>query len=437
MKRTLVVIGIVIAAIAAIIIYLYATVPKVVAPVAAPFGNAASALLSHVPAGATDIAYVRRAAAVYGKALGDPIAGPPLRDWSDRAGLTHLPMLLGSADAVAWRTDNGGFGFAARPDLMRRALTRLYLAVSGRDDLSLDGGALLMNAGEAGASPAEAASELESLAAGLPPADLVVLQREGSRGAFPPIGRPAVTAIRLTGRTILLDSQARPESGVDESVAALPFAAPAGAMLSFAMARPPRLAGELNRLFATKVTPLLDHGGMLVVYDVDARSLLPRPTGVVVLEADDAHREALAAFVQSLTTMVGSAASVAKRQIGAVEVETRDAYGMRIETAETPAGELLLSFDRSSIERYLAAPGRGVVDRAPATWTAVVNPSVAAPVIGRLARSPGFRILSPKLYRAAANLETWMTALESASTVEVRKDRAGDQERIRVLIRAK
>ncbi len=436
MKRTLLVVGITAAAIALVGIYLVATVPTTVTPVAAPFGGAATALLAQVPAGATDIAYARRASALYRKALADSIAGPPLRQWSDRAGLTHLPLLLGSADAVLWRFADGGFGFAARPDSMRRMLLHLYLSVSGRDDLSMENGALVMNAGETGASATPVVSELESLAAGLPPADLLVLQREGSRGAFPPIGRPAMTAIRLTGGSILLDSRSRAGSGEPDVQAALPFAPPAGAMLSIAMARPPRLAGELNRLFAPRVTPLLDQGGMLVVYDVDARSLVPRPVGLVVLRADDTHRAALSAFVGSLASMAGSAAAISKRRVGTVEVETRDAYGMRVETAETRS-ELLLSFDRSSIDRYLAAPARRAVDLTSAVWAAEVIPSIAAPVVGRLSLSPGFRILAPKLYRAASDLQRWMMALQGASGVEVRKDLTGGQQRLRVTIKAK
>lgn len=436
MKRPLIIIGITTATIAAMVVYLYATVPTVVTPVAAPFGSAAAELLAQVPPSATDIAYARRASAIYQKALADPIAGPPFREWSDRAGLTHLPMLLGSADAVLWRAADGGFGFAARPDPLRRSLLHLYLFVSGRDDLSMENGALVMNAGEAGASAAPDASELESLATGLPPADLIVLQRKESRGAFPPIGRPAVTSIRLTGGTILLDSRSRPDGGEAAVQAELPFAPPPGAMLSMAMAKPPRLAGELNRLFATRVTPLLDEGGMLVVYDVDARSLLPRPMGVVVVRADDGHRAALSAFVASLASMAGSAPNVSKRMVGMVEIETREAYGMRIETAETRS-ELLLSFDRNSIDRYLAAPARGAADTTAAVWTARVIPSLAVPIIGRLSHSPGFRILAPKLYRAASDLEKWMMALEGASSVEVRKDLAGGQERLRVTIKAK
>jgi hypothetical protein len=344
--------------------------------------------------------------------------------------------LLGSADAVLWRSADGGFGFAARPDSMRRMLLHLYLSVSGRDDLSMENGALVMNAGETGASATPVVSELESLAAGLPPADLLVLQREGSRGAFPPIGRPAVTAIRLTGGSILLDSRSGAGSGEPDIQATLPFAPPAGAMLSIAMARPPRLAGELNRLFAPRVTPLLDQGGMLVVYDVDARSLVPRPVGLVVLRADDPHRAALSAFVGSLASMAGSAAAISKRRVGTVEVESRDAYGMRVETAETRS-ELLLSFDRSSIDRYLAAPARRAVDLTSAVWTAEVIPSIAAPVVGRLSLSPGFRILAPKLYRAASDLQRWMMALQCASGVEVRKDLTGGQQRLRVTIKAK
>jgi hypothetical protein len=436
MKKTLVIIAIATAVIVAAIVYLYATVPASVAPVTAPFDGTAADLLAHVPASATDIAYMRRASAVYRKALADPLAGPPLREWSDRAGLARLPLLLGSADAVVWRAGDGGFGFAARPDPMRRGLLHLYLAVSGRDELSLDDGALVMNGGEPSTPSQHAVSELAALSSGLPPSDVIVLQREGSRGSFPPIGRPAVTAIRLGGGKILLDSQSRAEEGSAALTAPLPFAHPSGAMMSIAMASPPRLAGELNRLFARKVTPLLDAGGMLVVYDVDARSLLPRPMGVVVLRADGAHRAALSSFVESLASMTGAAATVSKRRIGTVDIETRDALGVRIETAES-GSELLLSFDRSSIERYLGAPARGAIDPAPAVWSAVVVPSIAGPIIGRLSRSPGFRILSPKLYRAASDLEKWMTALEGASRVEVRKDLSAGQEHLRVVITAK
>jgi hypothetical protein len=292
------------------------------------------------------------------------------------------------------------------------------------------GGILVMNSEEPTLSDAQL-EPLLAVARTLPPGEAVVLQREGARGAFPPLARPCATSIEGNATDLVLQSRAAAESA-GPPMRALPFRDPAKAMLTLAASSPPPLASELNRLFASRVSSLLDRGGMLVLYRVDARKLVPRPQGVIVVPADAEHRLLFDDFVRSLTSIASDSLTAKRQTIGPAQVVTREAFGVTLQTADT-GSELLLSFDDDSIPAYLGDtlqpfPGE------PVLWTSRIDPKQLIPTLNDLSDQPGFRLLSPKLHRSGDDLRRWIQYLDRAKSIRAEKRAAGTMEELKVTI---
>jgi hypothetical protein len=193
-----------------------------------------------------------------------------------------------------------------------------------------------------------------------------------------------------------------------------PTSFPRTALIAATFAEAPRAVDDLNRLFGTKVSPLLENGGAIAIYDVDARKLLPRPLGVIAVPADDVRRAAFQAFVDR--------AGVA------------EAVGVRVRTAEKD-GQLLLSFD-DSLDTYLKdamEPGRWPANG----WAARIDAQRLAPILRQLRDSLGLRVAAPRLFRSARDLERWIGGLERASTIEAADSVEDAQEVLRVRVTAK
>jgi hypothetical protein len=251
-----------------------------------------------------------------------------------------------------------------------------------------------------------------ALAAALPPGDAFVVQRAQSRGAFPPIARPAVTSVAITPNAVELTSRAQLATGSLLPATSSRF--PRTALLTATFSEMPRVAEDLNRLFGTKVTPLLESGGTIAIYDVETRKLLPRPLGVIAIPADDARRAAFAAFVD--------------------RAREAEALGVRVRTAEKD-GQLLLSFD-GSLDAYL----KDVLEPAGlpgGRWSLRADPQRLAPILRKLGDSLGLRIAAPRLFRSARDLEHWIGGLEQASAIEAAATDDGTAEVLRVRITSK
>jgi hypothetical protein len=189
---------------------------------------------------------------------------------------------------------------------------------------------------------------------------------------------------------------------------------PRGALLTATFTQAPKLVDDLNRLFGTKVSPLLENGGTIAVYDVDARKLLPRPLGVIAVPADDARRAAFNEIVD--------------------RAKVAEAIGVRVRTGEKD-GRLLLSFD-DSIDTYLKdafEPARWPANR----WALRMDAQRMVPVARQLSESIGLRAASPRLFRSARDLERWIGGLERASTIEAADSDDGAHETLKVRIAAK
>jgi len=148
------------------------------------------------------------------------------------------------------------------------------------------------------------------------------------------------------------------------------------------------------------------------LYDVDAGKLLPRPIGVIAVPSD--HR---AAFDSLISTLHGG-----------------ESLGYRVHTAEG-AGQLLLSFD-DSINQYLIDQFDDTTV-AGGQWTLVIDPQRLVPILGRLSDSVGLRIASPRLFRAARDLNGWIAPLQRAGSIEATDSVQTGLEQLRVHLTAK
>ena len=176
--------------------------------------------------------------------------------------------MLGGADLLLWRDADGGTHYMVHTDPLR--------------------GLFLRN--EPPGTPIDAPEReaLLALAASLPPGDALVVQRSESRGAFPPIGRPAVTSVAVTDDAIELTSRANVGRVLNPSIPSDGLRArptfPRGALLAATFTDAPRVVDDLNRLFGTKVSPLLANGGAIAIYDVGVRIFVLRIAGLLPLK---------------------------------------------------------------------------------------------------------------------------------------------------------
>src|SRR5205085_11197649 len=96
--------------------------------------------------------------------------------------------------------------YCVRADVIRAFLIRML------------GSKVLINATAEPAFDSATVAQILDLTSRLPRGDALVVQRESSRGAYPPIGRPAVTSVAVTPSEMTLTSVAAgfspPEGGL-------------------------------------------------------------------------------------------------------------------------------------------------------------------------------------------------------------------------------
>jgi hypothetical protein len=351
------------------------------------------ALIAQVPASAEAFAIIPRAAALDTKLHLNPITRSATAKWSARHPFPS-PWMIGGADLVAWESSDQ-FRYLVRTDRFRAFLIRTFAK-----DVLIDA------TGEPPMEASEVARILD-LASRLPPGDALVVQREGGRGAYPPIARPAVTSVSVSPTEINLTSVSTASAPPLANDPPLRF--PRGAILSAVFAQPPRIVGDLNRLFGTRISTLFEQGGMLAIYNVDTKKLLPRPLGVIVLPNDPQRRAILDSFRQA------------------------EAIGIRIRTVEI-GDTIALSFD-DSIDLYQ----KDVFDPAPQAnhWAMRIDAPRLVPILNDLQQNIGLRIAAPRTYRSARDLAAWIGELEQGKTIEATDSGDSQTETLHVRISAK
>jgi len=404
MRKLILILLVIAAVIGGAAAYLITTTPKTAEPIRFPLSPAHRSLLAYVPPSAEAFALIPSAALLHGRLLANPITREAVLQWREEQELPR-PWMLGGADLVAWK-DGKVTSYAIRLDGLRALLVRAWLMMASTADGRWDGSTLIMH--DPVPHPGTASlDDVLRLAASLPPGDVFVVQRESARGAFPPIGRPAVTSLRLTPAEILLVSRAATDDLTEQREVRGRF--PKGAMLAAAFAAPPKVLGDVNRLLGARIDALVDEGGSIALYDVETGTLLPRPRGVIVMPADE-HARAQLEDIQDIVNLVG---------------ETRDA-----------GDQLLISFDRTSMGLYIK--DAFVPAAWPATrWSLRLDPQRLVPVLRRLGDSAGLRFAAPRIHRSARDLRRWIDALEQAQAVEAADSVAAGVEELRVRVTSK
>ena len=408
MKKLSITIAILVALVAAMVIYLAVTTPKTSAGVRFPLTGAQRALVAAVPETAESFALIPTAAALDARLRANPVTGDVVDRW-ERSHSLPSPWMMGGADLLAWR-DAGATRYLIRLDPIRATIVRTYMMLGG--DI---GDTLVLSAPAAQPIGSGDLAQILSLAEKLPPGDAFVVQRRGSRGAFPPIGRPAVTSISVTSSDILFTSRAArdtTEPSAAESPQPMQFAR--GALLTATFATMPRVVEDMNRVFGTRVSSLVENGGTIAVYDIDSHKFLPRPIGVISVPDDPPRRASFEEFVN--------------------RVRQGESLGIHIRTAEH-GGALLLSFD-DSIDEYINdtfEPGSWPAGK----WAVRADPKRLVPILSRLGDSIGLRIAAPRFYRSARDLGRWIEPLQGATVLEAADSDDGSAEELKVRIGAK
>jgi hypothetical protein len=404
MRTLVIVVLIIVGIVAATGIYLAATTPDQPALLRIPLTAPQRSLLRHVPQSAEAFAYVPAAAAMHARVHQNGITRDAAASWFDEHEAPD-PWMLGHADVVVWK-DGRTTAFAVRLDKVRALLVRGWLLLSSTASVRWEGTTLLMHAAP-DATPSADLDAFLSLANGLPEANALLFQREGGRGAYPPIGRPAVSSVALSSGDIIIVSRARTNEPPSASPSTGRF--PADTMLAATFSAPPRILGDLSRLLGMRFDDLIARGGALSIYDVDTGTLLPRPKGVLVFPASDEARRQLG----DLTTVISLVGEV-----------------------KDTGSEIVVSFDRESMGRYAVASFHPA--RWPATeWALRLDPQRLVPVLRRAGDSAGLRLMAPRTHRAARDLRSWIDALEKAASIEAAASVAGGVEELRVRIAAK
>ncbi|HEV8434742.1 MAG TPA: hypothetical protein VGR95_15115, partial [Thermoanaerobaculia bacterium] len=407
-RTFLVVLLIVLVVIGAAVVYLMVTTPKESAGIRFPLSPAQRALLASVPASAESFALIPNAASLEAKLRANLVTREAVDDYRQRATLPS-PWMLGGADVVVWRSGKATTYFV-RLDAVRSLLAHIYLMVAG------DAGPtrLLINTSLNDESPIPAAEidQLLALGGSLPAGEALVVQREESRGAYPPIGRPSVSTVTITPASIDISSVAPAIVPAVQPTAGLPaphrFARNAILTANFTSA--PRLIEESNRLLGAKASVLLRDGGAVVLYSVDSGRLLPRPREVVVIPNTPERRALLDQLL--------------KLQVA-----------FPVQTAEA-GNELLVAFDDDSIAKY-KADTFDTPTLAGNRWSIRIDPQKALPTLEQVSDNTGLRLIAPRLFRSARDLNDWIEHLKAARSVEAAASTTAAGEELRVRIAAK
>lgn len=406
MRKFIVFILILVMAGGALALYLSATTPKSGEPVHFPLLARHRALLARVPASAESFAMIPVAAALHAKLAANPLTAKPLADWSETRQLPR-PWMLGHADLLVWKSGKQT-NYLVTLDPVRAALLRIYLMTQSGVNAEDNQLRIFINASMQEPLAAAELERLLGLTAGLPPADLLIVQRERSSGAFPPIGRPSATAVQIAPKEVLITARAAASADA-RSGPALATPLPAGAMISGAFSEPPRVVNDLNRVFGANVSQVLRNGGSVAIYEVNTGTLVPRPKGVFSVHADAETRKELGGFL-TLAEQIG---------------ETRDT-----------GDAILISIDDTSMERYLK--DRLEPSPWPANaWTMRMNPALLVPVLEKVADNPGVKLGLPRISRSARDLRKWIRYLDAAQSVDAANSIEGTAEVLRVRITSK
>lgn len=412
MPKSLIFLILLLVVVAAPVVFLVATTPFGLESV--ELGRLADAqrLLSLVPGDAQDVAILPRAGAAIRAIQNHPVLRNAPED--DALASPFLPFLLGRSDVVLWRAENSR-GAVARLDPVRAVLLRVYASTSGdRLNISSAWGASVVSSGTPSSPDASSRSQWLALAPSLR-GHVFVIAAESSRAGFPPLARPALTALTFDGASIRTTSRAA--HAKDVAVRDLSGARfPSSALIAAAVTECPRALKTIGKLFPFDICRLFANGGVIAIYDVDTRKLIPRLHGVIAVPAASAPSGLFDAAL----------ALEEHRNVGGVDIVRKRMPGATFEVARR-GDEVLIGLDKSSLEKYL---GDNLMTPPPASaragWVVRVRPDELSRVLGALHERKELSLLAPDVERTVRDLRDSTSLFAGASSaVAVRTEDGG------------
>ncbi|HEY0593833.1 MAG TPA: hypothetical protein VGF40_18825, partial [Thermoanaerobaculia bacterium] len=329
-----------------------------------------------------------------------PLIEPLLDSREDERSLAAASWLIGNAPVAIW-TSGGAWGALARPDPLHRIALRIanpFVPV----DLRIEGDLVRFGPEVAAASQAIDPSLVRTLEG-----HLFILH--GAKGSYPPMERPALTALRFGDGVLRITSRGRAKDGASSAPPALLGARtlPSNALLAARFAEPPRAVLAMEKTAPIRFERLLGEGAMVALYGVEEGGLIPRPLIAFSVPADDAtYRDLVGAVDRAMAKgavglLLGPQPETT-RTAGDVTITHREGLGLTLEYARR-GDELLFAFDDGSVEQLLRAREISV-GTGSAIWSMRARPAELLPALEELGSSRGLRLLARGFSNAARDL---------------------------------
>jgi hypothetical protein len=361
----------------------------------------------------------------------NPFSRQLLARETEARNLRMAGVLLGGSDVVVWR-ENQSIVFATNARGGRRWLlqtsSRFGLVPAMREE-----GEFLVSGpgGTSGAGPVSQPG---------PPLEghFFIVHRvtgEEEEERYPPLPRPAISAVTVEKRRFSVVSQA--EALEAASLPALPatMQLPSDAMLSIAFWQPNEAVRELDRFLPLNLYRLSSNGALLSIYELRRGKLLPRPEGFIALPENEETREAVGSLfnVSSFDELLGGGGPVESRQVAGTRVDRARRLGSTVEAARFD-DSILVGFDDSSLERFLSGAREEVQLRPGTLWQIRGDPRLLVPELRRIEGDRAIRFVAPRVIRSVRQLLGVLQYAERAHTMEAVRLREGRIERLELSV---
>ncbi|HUP63907.1 MAG TPA: hypothetical protein VM557_01330 [Thermoanaerobaculia bacterium] len=316
--------------------------------------------------------------------------------------------LIGASPTAIW-TRPDSWGGATRPDPIRRFLIP-FLAARFLDlRVEREGDIILFNPNDEptiGEIPRDCLSERSGSA-------FVIRLAEGG---FPPIPRPAFTAISFDGDRLKIASCARGHEPLP-TTSLTGVEMPSDALIAIRFAEPPPAIESIEKAVPIDLTRYLADGGSVALYGIETGGLVPRPSIVFGIRADDDRAAGIMAELDRATTrgamkLLLGMGEDRTRVVGGVTVTRREGIGLTIEFARR-GDELLIAFDGRSLEKLLSG-GFVPTEDGEVSWHLRARPDQLLPVLDDLGSNPALRLFAEDFSRETRKLAAEIRALPPA-----------------------
>lgn len=392
------------------------------------------AMLSRVPPDAHDVVLIPDFDATVHRLKHHPLGRIFLQAAAPGQSLGLIATAVGNAAVISYQEDHGS-GFILKMGFVRCALLRMFGFLLPRpwDGFFVEDGFVIVGRQATARSNPPALVSFGSDLRG----ELFLYQPRGARSSFPPLATPSLSAVSLMPRALAIESRSPDEAPSTESI-------PAGGLLRDAMcsaliSSSPEAMKNLDRLLPVPIAPLLNHGGLVALYKVDAKKFVPRPEGVIAIPLAGGRQKEIEQLISSTFGDFHfgdvSLSRQSVREHNGVSVRRSQTIGMTIEYATT-AGLAVLSFDRNSMDRFLddrqetpASPG--------AIWSVRVDPARAAEAIESLRGQQLTFLLGGATGRKLERVQGALELVREAKLILIEKRRVGTTPSIFTRIEAK